>query len=83
LVGDVLKCDESHLHSRAFFQRFPGLFDVLKTELEEAEKVINSAQSSGAMSPLEAALYPTLILLAKLQPSPVSSGSDEYEVGKS
>ena len=66
------------LTARAFFQKYPGLFEVIGGELRAAADAIEA--SRGAMSPLEASLYPILILLAKLQPSPVSSGIDEYQV---
>ena len=66
------------LTARAFFQKYPGLFEVIGGELRAAADAIEVGR--GAMSPLEASLYPILILLAKLQPSPVSSGIDEYQV---
>ena len=68
------------LTARAFFQKYPGLFELIGGELRAAADVIE--KSEGALSPLEASLYPILILLAKLQPSPVSSGSDEFKVGQ-
>ena len=68
------------LTARAFFQKYPGLFELIGGELRAVAEVIE--KSEGALSPLEASLYPILILLAKLQPSPVSSGSDEFKVGQ-
>ena len=68
------------LTARAFFQKYRGLFELIGGELRAVAEVIE--KSEGALSPLEASLYPILILLAKLQPSPVSSGSDEFKVGQ-
>ena len=66
------------LTARAFFQKYPGLFEVIGSELRAAADAIEV--SRGALSPLEASLYPILILLAKLQPSPVSTSFNEFQV---
>lgn len=65
---------------RVFFQRFPRLFDVIKDELEEASKMFDCLSGGGQLAPSEAALYPILIILAKLSPSPISTGPDDIEV---
>ena len=66
------------LTTRVFFQRFPGLFQVFLKELEEVSGIVRGQR--GALSPREAALYPVLIMLAKLQLAPVSTGKDEFKV---
>lgn len=67
--------------TRVFFQRFPGLFGVLLSEVRQVSQMLLSGQcGSGTLSPREASLYPVLILLAKLQVAPVSTGSDEFKV---
>ena len=65
--------------TRAFFQRYPRLYTTFFYELENAAKEIR--KSRGCVSPVEAALYPVLIILAKLIPSQVSTGPDEFQVG--
>ena len=58
-----------------FFHKFPKMYDFLLKELKSVAKII----SSGAMCPEESALYPILILVAKLQPSIFTSNEDLNE----
>lgn len=50
-----------------------------KVELETLSRIIE--ESCGSLCPDEAAIYPVLVMLAKLQPAPVSTGTDEFKVG--
>lgn len=68
----------SSITARAFFQRFPRLFEVFSRELAAAGRVI--AAGRGQLNPAEAAIYPCLLILAKLRPSPTSGGTDEFKV---
>ena len=70
------------MSARMFFHRFPNMYDFLLNELKSVAKII----ISGAMCPEESALYPILILVAKLQPSIFTSNEDfserKYQVSK-
>ena len=63
------------MSARMFFHKFPQMYDFLLNELKSVAKII----SSGAMCPEESALYPILILVAKLQPSIYTSNEDLNE----
>ena len=65
---------------RSFFQSFPSLYPFILSELECVANIIKEPKHQGCLDPAEAALYPVLILLAKLRPSPVTTGMDEYDV---
>ena len=62
--------------SRAFFQKYPKLYDKIAIELEETTKKLDK----GIICPEEAGLYPTLVILAKLCPAPFVTGNDEFKV---
>ena len=70
------------MSARMFFHRFPDLYDFLLNEMTNIAQVI----SAGSVTPEESALYPILIIIAKLQPSLIVSGENlaekKYQVRK-
>ena len=70
------------MSARMFFHRFPDLYEFLLNEMTNIAKVI----SAGSVTPEESALYPILIIIAKLQPSLIVSGENltekKYQVRK-
>ncbi len=68
------------LTTRMFFQRYRSLFGLVCEELRSAAHLIRTTR--GSLSPDEAALYPVLVMLAKLQPPPSTSGFDEFPVSE-
>ena len=63
------------MSARMFFHRFPDLYEFLLNEMTNIAKVI----LAGSVTPEESALYPILIIIAKLQPSLIVSGENLAE----
>ena len=61
------------MQARMFFNRYPQLYPFLLDEITSVAKII--AKSDNALRPEESALYPALILLAKLQPTVAVNGN--------
>ncbi|XP_067143935.1 tRNA (32-2'-O)-methyltransferase regulator THADA isoform X2 [Centruroides vittatus] len=66
--------DEPHkkncMTGRVFFLHFPSLFEFLLKELQEATQEMSSSVNSRSLY-LHPTLYPILLLLSRLYPSPV------------
>ncbi len=69
--------------ARHFFQRYPSMHATLLEELREGAAAIVSKESSAALHPRETALFPSLVVLAKLKPSPACTGQDKWKVRNS
>ena len=69
---------KNSMTSRIFFVRYPELHRYLLAELESASKIVRSFR--GTISPLESAVFPVLLILAKLDPSPFSEDSEQFQV---
>ena len=54
------------MSARMFFQRYPQLYSFLLEEVNSAAKIVQ--QTPNAVTPEESAIYPVLIILAKLHP---------------
>ena len=61
------------MQARMFFNRYPQMYPFLLNEMTSVAKIIE--ESENALRPEESALYPTLILLAKLQPTVAVNGN--------
>ena len=71
------------MQARMFFNRYPKMYPFLLNEMSEVAEIMQ--KSTNALKPEESALYPCLILLAKLQPTVAINGSSEdlkYQVRK-
>ena len=64
---------------RAFFRRFPGLYHFFLNELTSVSKVLENKNIQDVPFGEESGLYTVLIILAKLSPSPISDGQDEFK----
>jgi hypothetical protein len=71
---------KNSLTSRVFFVRYPELHDYLLQQLKSASEIVK--KSAGAISPAESAIFPVLLMLAKLQPSPFSEDSEPFQVSR-
>jgi hypothetical protein len=72
---------KNSLTARVFFVRYPELHGYLLGQLKLASEII--VTSRGSISPAESAIFPVLLMLAKLQPSPFSEDSEPVQVGDS
>ena len=63
------------MQARMFFNRYPKMYPFLLNEMSEVAEIME--KSTNALKPEESALYPSLILLAKLQPTVAINGSSE------
>ncbi len=66
--------------ARFFFQRYPSMHEVLEQELAEGAAAIAGKSSPGVLLPRETALFPALVVLAKLRPSPTCTGKQKRKV---
>ena len=73
--------DKNTMTARAFFQSYPSLYPLFLSELETAAETVGADANRGCLHPMESALFPLLLLLGKLRPSPVTTGSDQFKVG--
>ena len=72
------------MQARMFFNRYPKMYSFLLNEMSSVAEIME--KSANALRPEESALYPSLILLAKLQPTVAINGSTEdqkYQVWNS
>ena len=68
------------MSARMFFHRYPDLYAYLLNEVTNVAETIRSTPT--AVTPEESALYPVLIILAKLHPatSQEDHEKDKYQV---
>jgi hypothetical protein len=71
---------KNSLTARVFFVRYPDLHGYLLDQLKSTSEIIS--QSNAAISPSESAIFPVLLMLAKLQPSPFSEDSEPVQVSQ-
>lgn len=63
------------MQARMFFNRYPKIYPFLLAEMTAVAQIIQN--SANALKPEESALYPSLILLAKLQPTVAVNGNSQ------
>ena len=54
------------MSARMFFTRYPDLYGFLLSEMTSIAEIVRNSEN--AVTPEESAIYPTLIVLAKLHP---------------
>ncbi len=68
------------MSARMFFQRFANLYTFILDEVTSVARIIK--QTPNALTSEESAVYPNLIILAKLQPiQALDKENEKFQVG--